>query len=315
MPSARPSAFAGGGGILRNQDGTILDLLFTPNNPLAGKGKPRVAQPGQPPQKKSDFKSLFAVLYIQPDGSEKVLSQPVWVGDATKFGITEDGRGLTGDAPLSKSSAWWVFLNSLVNPNGNNGSGFDEAAFPDDDPDVADYSPIRGARVRFGWQKDEKATSKYGKKPPKEGSKGPKDGYDREDLIVTNYYGQVEVDDNIDYRAGETAATEAPAKPAETKATTRPGAATPAAKATKAKKAEPVDVKAYAAEQIVLAVNAAKEHTISRTKLSVKLLTQLQSIDADLRAAVRAFAEKPENLQAVVGVVYDKASDMVTLDE
>ena len=311
MPSARPSSFSGGGGILRNQDGLILDLLFTPNNPLAGKGHPR---PGQPPQKKSDFKSLFAVLYIQPDGSEKVLSQPVWVGDATKFGITENGRGLTGDAPLSKSSAWWIFLNSLVNPNGNVGTGFDEAQFDDSDPNVADYSPIRGARIRTSWQKNEKATSKYGKKPPKEGSKGPKDGYDREDLIVTNYYGQVEVDENVDYRAAQTE-TEAPAKPAETKAATRPGAATPAAKATKAKKAEPVDVKAYASEQVVLAVNAAKDKTISRTKLSVKLLTQLQSIDADLRAAVRAFAEKPENLQAVVGVVYDKDSDMVTLDE
>lgn len=292
MPSARLSSFKGGGGILRDQDGVILDIRFTPDNPLAGKGTPK---PGQPVQKKSDFKSLFAVLYIRPDGSEQTIEQPVWVGDATQFEISEDGRALLGDAPLSKSSGWFTFLESLV------AHEFDETQFPDDDPNVADYSALRGARCRFGWQKNTKATEKYGQKVS---SKDPKKKYDREDLVVVNYYGQVDVED-IEVAAKS---------PVAGKTAARPNAG--AAKAPVKKSAAPVvDVKTAASEQIILAVNAAKDKTITKAKLSVKLLTQMQTADPALRSSVRDFALKGENLGDIEGIDYNAETETLTLSE
>lgn len=301
MPSARPSAFKGASGILRDVDGVITGLRFTDQNPLAGKGTPK------PGQKKSDFHSLFAVLDVRVDGASTSSAQPLFVGSADDFGITEDLKGLTGDGQLSKSSGWWIFLDSLVNPGGVKGSGFDEANFPDDDENVADYSAIVGARVRFNWQVNEKATKKYGKKVSKvidAKTKKAKE-YDREDLIVTNYYGQVEVEET-------TVAPPAGKKPGVS--STQPkGDAKPLGGAKKNTKAP--DVAKVATEHIILAVSAAKDKKMTKSKVSVKLLTAMGDQTPELRSAVREWAENNDNLAAIEGLVFDATTETLSLEE
>lgn len=283
MPSARPSAFKGSAGILRDVDGTILDIQFTDVNPLAGTGTPK------PGQKKSDFHTLFAVLSVLVDGAEKPNPQPIFVGSADDFSPTDDGRGIVGDGQLSKSSGWFIFLNSLIL------AGFDEANFDDSDPTTADYTPLVGARVRFNWQENEKATKKYGVKLGKKVD--PKTGkateYKREDLIVTNYYGQAA---------------------AEPVAGTKPAAGAKSAKPAKASKAAAFDVAAAAHEQVVTALAAAKDGTINKSKLSVKILTQMKDAPADQKAAVREWTFVDANLTGLEGVVYDAGTQTLSLE-
>lgn len=293
MPSARPSDFRGSGGILRNQDATIVGLEFTPDNPLAGKGTPK------PGQKKSDFKSLWAVLKVRVDGADPSLPpslQPVWVGGADDFGITDDKMGLTGEQELSKSSGWWILLDSMVNPGGVKASGFDEENFPNDDPTTADYSALVGARFKFNWQVNAKATAKYGKKVSKTDAKKT---FDREDLITTAYYGQVDVDEADNAPAAQT--------------TTGKGSSAPPAKGNK--KGSKVDVAKEAKDAIVIALSTAKDKTLSKSKLAVKLLTQLATVDAELRTAIREFADINDNLRNIDGVTFDEKTSSVKLDE
>jgi hypothetical protein len=293
MPSARPSQFRGAAGILRDVDGTITGLTFTDKNPLAGRGTPK------PGQKKSDFHSLFAVVDVRVDGATQSSPQPIFVGSADDFGVTEDAMGLTGDGQLSKSSGWYIFLNSLVT------SGFDENNFPDDDPNVADYSALVGARVRFNWQVNEKATKKYGKKLSKtiDPKTGKPKSYDREDLIVTNYYGQVEVE------------AEPKGKPMSSKSA-RPAneAVQPGAAKKASKKAAAVDVSAIGIKNVIDALAAAKGNTMSKQKLSVKILTQMATDSPETRDAVRTWAFEDANLSSIEGVNYDAATQTLTLD-
>lgn len=275
MPSARPSAFkGGGGGILRDQDGTIVGLEFSDVNPLSTKEV-----------KDGAFHSLWALLNILPDGASRPTIQPIWVGDADAFGITEDKMGLTGDAPLSKSSSWFILVDSMVNPNGAPGTGFDEENFPDD-PETADYGALVGARFRFNWKKDERATAKFGKKVSK---KDPKKSYDRENLIATNYYGQVEVTDAMVHGTDDVA----PAK-------------TPAVK-TKAKAAafDADDVTELATAAILKAVREAKDGKMSQSKVSVKMLTSFGQETPELRQAVRAWVDNGDNLASIDGLTFD----------
>lgn len=214
--------------------------------------------------------------------------------------------GVTGKAEFSKNSGWFIFLNSLVNPA--NGDGFDESAFPDEqdaqgDP-VARYNAIVGARCRFNWQVNEYQTKKRGMKKSK--TIDPKTGkpkeYPYEDLIVTGYYGQVEVE-----------AEEAPA-PAKKVGV---GSKQPAsqAKPLGAKKGGAVDVAKVAAENIVLALSAAKGNTLSKSKVSVKLLTLLGTADAQVRQDVRTWADSNDNLASIEGVDYDSKTEMLSLEK
>lgn len=297
MPSARPSSFRGASGILRDVDGVITGIQFTGKNPLEGLGTPK------PGQKKSDFPSLFAVLDVRVDGAKTSSPQPLFVGSAEDFGITEDGMGLTGDGQLSKSSGWWIFLNSLVNPGGQAGTGFDESNFPDDDPNVADYSAIVGARVKFNWQVNEKATKKYGKKVSKvidAKTKKAKE-YDREDLIVTAYYGQVEVEQTT-----PTVGAKVGVSATQPKGEAKPLGAKKAAKTT--------DVVAIATKNIVLAVTSSKDKKMTKSKVGVKLLTLLGDQTPELRSAVQEWAHSNDNLATIEGLTFDVATETLSVE-
>jgi hypothetical protein len=280
MPSARASQFSGGGGILRRKDGVVVDIQFTDKNPLFKDSKPAPAKKDG----KTPFHSLFAVLTILEDGREEPTQQPLFVGDADKFEVVLDGRGLSGEASLSKASDFYIFLDSLSHPT-DGGDGFDESNFPEDPEGlVADFSAIRGARVMFDWKKNEQKTKKLGQRTVKGKNGKPDMKFDREDLVVAVYYGQTDV-------------TEAP-KPAVNK----PAAGKPAAAAKSTKTAAPavtVNVPELAMQKIADCLKAAKDNKLTVNKLSVKLLSALGSESADVREEVRTWALNVENLKGL----------------
>ncbi len=288
MPSARPSNFKGAAGILRDVDGTIVSLEFTDQNPL---------WTGEKPGKKSTFRSLFAVFGIRVDGSEDVSIQPVWVGDADAFGITDDKMGLIG-GELSKGSSFFVLLDSISKTE------FDEANYIEDaETETANWGALVGARFRFNWAVDERATQKYGKKVSK---KDPKKSYDRENLIVTNYYGQVEVD--------EAPAPVAAKKPGLRSATPPASAAKPLGTKPAAKGKTAVSVEDTAKQYIIEAISSKKGKPLSKSKLSVMLLNALNTVDPQLRTDVRTWANDNENLSDIDGVIFNAETAELTLD-
>lgn len=294
MPSAKPSEFKGGGGILRDQDGTVVSLELTTDNPLYTDDS-----------KKGSFNSLFAVVGVRQDGSEEVNVQPIWVGNADDFEITEDKMGLIG-GELSKGSSFHVFLESVSKTEFDEDNyEFDEAA------NMANWSALVGGRFRFNWVVDEKANKRLGQKKSKKPD--PKTGkfklYDRENLIVTNYYGQVEVEEQT-------------VKP--TPAAKKPGlssAKPPAAPAVKqgaakggAKGKNVVFVEDQAKALIIEAIGEKKGKPLSKSKLSVVLLNKLGTVDAQLRTDIRTWANDNDNLGAIDGVVFNAETAELTLD-
>lgn len=306
MPSARASQFKGGGGILRRKDGTVLDIQFTDKNPLFKDEKPRPA----PKDGKKPFHSLYAVLTIQEDGRDEATQQPLFVGDADQFEVVLDGRGLSGEAALSKSSDFYIFLDSLSHPT-DGGDGFPEESFPEDPEGlVADFSPVRGARVMFDWKKNEQKTKKLGQRTVKGKNGKPDMKFDREDLVVAVYYGQADVDAVAAPKVNKPAKTAA--APAKTAAkTSKTAAAAPA-----------VDIAQTASLKVAECLKAAKDNKLTINKLSVKLLTAMSNDPADVREEVRAWALKGDNLKGISGdyapdgfdgFAYDAASQTLSL--
>lgn len=292
MPSNRPSSF-GGGGILRNQDGTIVSFQFTDVNPLFKADF--TPKPGS--KANTEFKKFYGVIGIRIDGSETITQQPIFAGDADKFleFVTEDGMGVDCPENFSRSSSWFIFLQSLI------AAGFPEenlGIVDPDRPDFADFSGLVGVRARFGWQVNDKATKKYGQKTSK-GKDGKEKKYDREDLIVTNYYETVDV-------------TEADAAPAAAKPAA--GAKKPAAGAKKAPAAPKVDIAAETAATVLLILanpKLAKDGTLPKSKVSIKLLQNFQTHPQrdDMRAYLQA------NAGSLEGVAYDTETEVMSIAE
>jgi hypothetical protein len=298
MASARPSKFAGGG-MLRGTDGVILDIQFSDLLADGSKPKPR---PGKVPfltiqkdgqedgQGKPAFHSLFANLTIQEDGREKPTTQSLFAGGADDFEVAFDGHGVVsadeGNKSFGKSSGFYIFLASLVNPT--NGDGFDENTLSDED---LDFTPIIGARCRFDQQVNEKITKKYGQRVSKQDVTKK---FDRTDLIVTDYYGQVDVE------------VKAKAKGLPVKsAAGKTGVA-------KAKTAKAVDVSEFAANKVKELLAAAKNNTLNKSRLSVRLLTAIPQ--GPTRDAAQEWAEDDDNLASIDGTTYDAETETLTLD-
>lgn len=293
MPSARASKAVGGGGILRRKDGTILEVQFTDKNPL-WKGDKPAPKKGE---KVSTFHSLFAVLTIQEDGREGVSTQPLFVGDADAYEIVADGRGIKGEKPLSKNSDFIVFLETLSTPT-DGGTGFDENQFPEDPEGlVADYSALRGQRVMFDWRKNEAKTKKFGQREVKGKDGKPAMKFDREDLVVAAYYGSVDVSKLATVAAPKPSTS---GKPAGSKAGT-------------SKAVDAALVAATAEDQVQTILAAAKDRTLTRNKLSVKLLNSMAALDGDLREAVRVYCLEGANLSNIENVTFNAGTDMVSL--
>ena len=277
MPSARPSSFSGGGGLLRGVDGTIVGLEFITHafagTPAQSAKAGQAAKPAILPST-----AIQAQLTVLPDGATEVVKPfALKVGSADNY--TVDGTTISGTKPFNKNSKWSILIQSL-----------EDAKFPMDlfpeDPEglVADYTALVGARVRFDWRKNEKLTADFGKTFSKKDPEKKGKGFDREDLIITAYYGQAEV---------------APVKGA--------------AKATKATKTAKVDIATLAGDTVLTAVSKAKDQRITKTRLSVKILTLLASADPDIRNEAIEWAGADPNLAGIEGVDYDAATQTLSL--
>jgi hypothetical protein len=270
----------------------VLDINFTTKNPLFKEERQALGKDGKP----STYKALFAVLTIQEDGRQEQgpSLQPIKVGDAKDYEIVADGRGLKGTKGFYKDSPWIIFLNSLSAPV-DGGDGFSEENFPEDPAGlVADYSNIRGVRAMFDWAA---ATDKWSVDHPR--VVAPKDGkpggtFKRENLVIANYYGQEDI-----------------TKLAQPKLAGSSN--TGSSKAGASVAVDAALVEATAETMVAQVLKAAKENKLTRNKLSVKLLQAMDSMDANLREAVRAFALDVEKLGTLDGVNFDKTSDIVTL--
>ncbi len=285
MPSARSNSFKSGAGFLRKVDGTILDIQGT--DTLPGQSSPAISAKG--------FHSLFAVLTIQQDGREGDTKQALFVGDAQVFGVTEDGRGFTGPEQFSSSSGWGIFLDSL-----EHGTDFDYSLFDSDDPNVVDFTPLIGARVRFDQVVNEKLNKSKGKRKDKTGKIDPKTGkvveYDNTDLIVTNYYGQVDVE------------------PVKATPVARVVAAPKAVAKVKKSAAPAIDISTVAAENIILALSTAKNQQLVKARLGVKLIQVMNAAEPTTRDSVREWADNNDNLSSIEGVNFDAATQMLALE-
>jgi predicted RNA-binding protein with TRAM domain len=296
MPSTRASNFSGGG-ILKRKDGTVVDIEFTPNNPLFADNTAK---------EDAKFVPLWAVLHILEDGREELTKQPVRVGDIKDFTVVLDGRGVSGTKQFRKTEGFAIFMESLAKPR-DGGDGQPEDTYPEDPNGlVADYSNIRGTRVMFDQVED---TSDWAKKNPrkaknKDGSpkldaNGKQVTYPRQHLVVAAYYGQVDPTKLQQAARG--------AAPVAAKTTTggKPQARTTAPTVTTGAALDPVQVQARAEAEILKAVTAAKGKPVTKTKLMVKLLTQLGGEPQALNDAVRLWADSDANLSQVDGIEYN----------
>lgn len=282
MPKSAPSSFKGGGGILRGVDGVIQDVQFELYKP-------------KDPKKQTIINGVLTVL---PDGADEPIETfGIFVGAEKDFTITNEGRALEGPNEFGRSTEWYTLLASLVEALKT--AGIEESDFfvQEEGSETADYSCLINQRVRFDWRKNAQKTAKLGKRPNKQDASKP--GFDREDLIITAYYGEVEP---------------TPVK-AVVKSKPAPGAKT-VTKAAGGKpngKAVEVNIGELASSKVVAALKSVKDGKLLKSKLSVKLLTGMAK-EPEYREEVRTWAKDDDNLAGIVGVSYDPASQTLTLD-
>jgi hypothetical protein len=331
MPSARQFS---GGGFLRDKDGTFVGLKFTETNPLWTGEKPANAKPSKNP----DFKGLYAVVAIQEDGQDQIRVQSLMVGDASVFQPTEDGLGVIGPKGknFGKSADFAIILESLYEAQMPI-DFFPDSVEIDEQNESADFSKLVGVRARFNFRKNDYKTKKLGQREVKAKDGQPAKKFDREDLIVTNFHGTVDVSPAIAEAAAAAmadpkAAREAgkDSKPAATTAARKPAAGATTKPATAAKKVAvtPEQVAEAATSNIVAVLSKAKDFTLSDAKLSVALLNAMSGDAPELRDAVRQWALKADNLKTLAGtehvittkdgeqvasVNYDAAKKMMSL--
>ena len=175
MSGARPSGFKQGGGFLNNVDGVITDYEFTTEFPGGGGDKKRKKNG------KGDFAPLYMVLSARVDGADEDVTTTLFVGGASDFDISDDGKTITPveGAGIRANSGLGKFIASMVE------HGFDETELPEDE---INFEPIIGQRVRFVQVVNKEATEKYGKRKARVG----KGEYDRTDLAVSAVYGKAD---------------------------------------------------------------------------------------------------------------------------
>lgn len=318
MPSARRESFSGGG-FLRDKDGTFVGLRITEKNPLWTGEKPKGKSNARKNDDGTEFRPLFAVIAIQEDNQEQLRVQPMLIGDANSFQPTEDGLGVIGakGKNFSKGADFTALLESLYEAGMPN-DFFPDSVEVDDDNESVDFSNIVGVRARFNWRKNDKKTKKLGQREVKGTDGRPTKKFDREDLIVTNFYNKVDVTPAI-LEAAQAAMTDPKAareSGASKPAAAQPASKRPAGKTTNAKAAPAIDVVALATSRIIDVLSKAKDFTMSDAKLSVALLNSMGTDTEANRNAVRQWALVPANLQTLVGtehVITTKSGEEVAV--
>lgn len=281
---ARPSSFKGGGGFLKDVDGTIRDYTFTDEF----NGVPFV--PGKKPDGNPKFHSLFGVVEIQVDGADETVSQHLFVGNADDYEISEDGKTLVphaDDQQFSKSAGFSRLLASLVE------AGFPEESLPEDE---FNFEAIIGARVRFG---QEVVLDRSGKPSKRVAKKGKFKGREFENTttVVTAYYGQ----------ADDAEKEEAPAK-----ASAKGSAPKAAAKSSKKAEPEEVDLNDLTGTTVIAAIENADGQVLNVAKLKMAVMNVIGPKHAQ-RDAVIKLATSEKFYSALEGVKFSPKTRTLSL--
>ncbi len=235
---ARPSTFKrGGGGFLSDVDATITGYEFTTEFPGATQAR-----------KKSDFRSLFAVLSARVDGAEEDVQTTLFAGGADDFTISDDGLTLTpveDNGGIGGNTGWGKLITSMV------AAGFDENLLPED---AINFEAIIGQRVRFVQKVDAETTARLGKRKGKNGKE-----YNRTDLLIEAVYGK--------------AVAAKPAAKAAAKATGKAPKSNGHAVAADVEAAG--DLTEFADETLMAIIAASNGKPLPKAKLSVKILQTL----------------------------------------
>lgn len=319
---ARPSSFRKGGGRLNNVDVTIIGYEFTDDILTFVEGGGQNREPFKPGkyknaqgQMKERFHSLTCLLSLRVDGADQDIVEPMFVGGADDWAISDDGQEIwdaqyedpdTAEAAaiedpksekqLGQGTAFFVFLESLAK------AGFPDTALPEH---RCTFGPIVGTRVRVVQVEDPR------KKGQKRVDKKTKKEYPYNLTAVDSVLALPEGDDAAE-------ATPAPAKTAG-KAAGKGKATAPVVgkkAAAKAPKGDDLDTltKATLFDIVREQGEATDEGTVvlQASKLSMAVLKKLGSSHPqreDVRK--RIYTILPD--LGDDGVVYDKAAGTVSV--
>lgn len=226
---------------------------------------------------KVKFHSLNCLLGVKVDGAEDVVYTTLFVGGYDDFTISDDGLTLTPNEDgreLGAGVAFTILIASLCQ------AGFPEENLPEDE---INFEAIIGTRVRFEQKKNEEATKKLGKRAGKDGKT-----YDRQDLVITNVY-------DLPGKAAKPAAGKTAAKPAG-----------------KVKKSAEPDFTGVATET-VLAVLAANDGQVAKSKLAMKVTQKL--LKHENREEIRILATSDEFLATKAGWTYNAKKGIIAIAE
>lgn len=272
----RPSSFKKGGGYLNEVDATIVGYTFEA-------GEEAVVKRGA--RKGETFTPLSFIPQFEVDGDDESKNEPktqrLLIGDADSFGdVEEDGQVLSTPNGFPARSEAGIFIASLCD------GGFPDTNF-DDNPEVADFRPMIGTRVRLVQEVNADKTKWQGK-----------DGklHDHKDLKVATVHALPE-DASPNTKGKGTAKSTKPAT----------------GKAGKAAKEPEVDIAELAIETLKDILGNQKDGTIAKSKLSMAVLKTLMK-DPN-REAVREWLFDDDNLEGIDGVTYNKKKGTITIDE
>lgn len=293
MAGARPSSFKKAGGFLNGVDVEIIGYRLTDEflgEPFkAGKFKGSDGKLVDKPH------ALFAELAVRVDGADEDTLVPLKVSNQfDQWEVSSDELSMTpaedGQA-LSQSAAFQKFIGSLCE------AGFDENLFPEEE---FNWEAMIGTRVRLVQRVDAARTKEFGKRKGKNGKE-----YDRQDLVVDQVYESVEPEAKSAKKGGRPAPVVKGGKPG------KPGKPAPEPEP------EETDVSDDAVAALKRYLKAAKDHTLPKSKLRMKVLTDPKfKDDTDLRDGVLKYLFDDDNLESIDGVTYDKAdkNQPVSLD-
>lgn len=182
----RQAAFKVGGGFLNGVDGVIVNYVFT--DEFNGKA----FEAGRDAKGKDKFHSLYAALTVRVDGATEDTPTTLFVGDADKFEITDDGHTITpvedgyrmgGSTSFSKLITSW----EKAAETGAENDAYDEGTY--------NYEGIIGSRCRFEQQNYSpaelarlKAAGKPTERVGKVGTPSAGKKFPLQDLVVTQVY-------------------------------------------------------------------------------------------------------------------------------
>jgi hypothetical protein len=270
---ARPSSFKKGGGFLNGVDGVIVSYEFT--DEFNGEAYKATKDPKTG---KVRFHAINCLLGVKVDGAEETVFTTLFVGGFDDFTISEDGLTLTPNEDgreLGAGVAFTTLIASLC------AAGFPEENLPEDE---INFEAIIGTRVRFEQKTNDELTKKLGKRVGKDGKT-----FNRQDLVITNVY-------DLPGKAAKPAAGKSAAKPA----------------AGKAKKSAEPDFTQEATD-VVLAVLAANDGQVAKSKLAMKVTQKL--LKHENREEIRILATSDEFLATEAGWTFNAKKGIIAIAE